>query len=75
MNNIPLWQVLLMHAAPLIAALAAWRSAAMSGRTSMRNEDAILVVHGLVNGDLATARCERDVALAELAAMRAKTHA
>lgn len=50
MNEIPLWQVLLMHVAPVITALAAWRSAARGARTSKRNQDTLLIVHDLVNG-------------------------
>ena len=70
MNDIPLWQVLLMHAAPVITALAAWRSAARGARTSKRNEDTLVVVHELVNGRYAAAIEELDRVKAERDALR-----
>lgn len=71
MNDMPVWQIVLMHAAPFITALAAWRSANRGANTSKRNEDAILVVHGLVNGQTAALKSELDAARKELEALKA----
>jgi hypothetical protein len=71
-NDLPLWQVLLMHLAPVLGSLAAWRSAARSGKTSSRNEATLGTVQFLVNGNLGAVKAELAAVTEELAILRAE---
>jgi len=82
MADMPVWQILLMHlptmlasVAGLVAACAAWRSAARSGQTSQRNEGALGVVHNLLNGAVDELRRELAQARTEIADLRASKSA
>lgn len=70
MNDIPLWATLSMHVAPLIAALAAWRSAARGGKVSRHNGEVLGAVYLQVNGNLTALQAELAAVKGELEEMR-----